>query len=87
MALKYTKLKSNITTSGLTGPNNEIVVTIEDKEALVRVNAFLLPPVFYGIKCKPGQGSANLLITKDSVSKALLCQSIKKASGPNIHNF
>lgn len=28
-----------------------------------------------------------MLVTKDSVGKALLCQSIKKAPGPDMHNF
>ena len=30
---------------------------------------------------------AHASVTKDSVGKALLCQSIKKAPRPNMHNF
>ena len=60
---------------------------MQDKEALVRVHAFPLLPVFYGTEYKSKQGTAHLLVTKDSVGKALLCQSIKKAPGPNMHNF
>lgn len=60
---------------------------MQDKEALVRVHAFPPPPPFYGVEYKPGQGTAHLSVTNDSVGKALLCQSIKKAPGPNMHNF
>ncbi len=69
------------------GPNNEIAITMQDKKALVRIYAFPLPPSFYGMEYEPGQGTAHLSVTKDSVGKALLCQSIKKAPGPNIQNF
>ena len=60
---------------------------MQDKEALVRAHAFPPPPVIYGIEYEPGQGTAHLSVTKDSVGKALLCQSIKKPPGPNLHNF
>ena len=60
---------------------------MQDKEALVRAHAFSTPPVFYGIEYEPRQGTAYLSVTKDSVGKALLCQSVKKAPGPNMHNF
>ena len=35
----------------------------------------------------PQKGSAHILVTKDTVQKALFCQSVKKAPGPNLHNF
>ena len=60
---------------------------MQDKEALVRLHAFLPSPVFHGIKYKPENGMMHKSITKDSVGKALLYQSIKKAPGPNMHNF
>lgn len=60
---------------------------MQEKEALVRANAVPTPPVFYGAEYQPRQGDAHLLITKNSVGKALLCQSVKTAPLPNIHNF
>ena len=60
---------------------------MQDKEALIRLHAFPPLPVFHGIKYKPEDGMAHTSVTKDSVGKALLCQSIKKAPGPNMHNF
>lgn len=87
IALKYTKPKFNSTIPALIRLNNEIAITMQDKKALVRIHAFLLLSSFYGIEYKLGQGTAHLSITKDSVGKALLCQSIKKAPEPNIHNF
>ena len=87
IALKYTKPKSNSTISALIRPNNEIAVTMQDKEALIRLHAFPPPPIFHGTEYKPGQGTAHASVTKDKVGRALLCQSIKKAPGPNMHNF
>ena len=87
IALKYTKPKSNSTTPALIGPNNEVAVTMQDKEALVRLHAFPPPPISHGTEYKPGQGTAHASVTKDKVGRALLCQSIKKAPGPNMHNF
>ena len=58
-----------------------------DKEALVRAHAFPKPPLFHGSEYQSTQGSAHLLITQEVVAKALLCQSVKKALGPNMHNF
>lgn len=60
---------------------------MQDKEALVIAHAFPPPPIFYGTEFKPKQGTAHASVKKDSVGKALLCQSIKKAPGPNMHNF
>lgn len=71
IALKYTKPKSNSTTPALVGPSQEIAVTMQDKEALVRLHAFPPPPVFYGTEYMPGKGRAYGSVTKDSVGKAL----------------
>ena len=60
---------------------------MQDKEALVRLHAFPPPPISHGTEYKPGQGTAHASVTKDKVGRALLCQSIKKAPGPNMHNF
>ncbi len=60
---------------------------MQDKEALVRLHAFPPPPVFHGTEYKPENGMAHASVTKDSAGKALLCQSIKKAPEPNMHNF
>lgn len=87
IALKYIKPKSNSTIPALTGPNNEIVVTMQDKEALVRIHAFPLPPPLYKLEYEPRQETTYLSVTKDIVGKALLCQCIEKAPGLNMHNF
>ena len=87
IALKYTKPKSNSTTPALVEPNQEIAIIMQDKEALVRQHAFPLLPVFYRTEYKPQKRMAHISVTKESVSKALLYQSIKKAPGPNMHNF
>ena len=60
---------------------------MQDKKALVRAYAFPKPLVFQGTKYLPVQGSAHLLVTQETVAKALLCQSVRKAPGPNMHNF
>ena len=54
IALKYTKPKFNSIIPALIDFNNEIAVITKDKKALVRLYAFLLPPIFYGIEYKPG---------------------------------
>ena len=86
-ALQYTKPRTNCTTPTLQGPNNQMAVTMQDKEALVRSHAFPKPPVFQGNEYQPGQGSAYLSVNQETVARALLCQSVKKAPGPNMHNF
>lgn len=53
IALKYSKPKSNGTTPALIGPNNKIAVTMQDKEALVRLHAFPPLPTFVGIEYNP----------------------------------
>ena len=87
IVLKYTKPKLNNTTPALVGPNKEIAVTMQDKKALVRLHAFLPLPIFHRIKYKLENGMAHILITKNSVRKAFLCQFIKKAPRLNMHNF
>ena len=72
IALKYTKPKSNNTTPALIGLNNKIAVIMQDKKALVRLHAFLPPPIFYKTEYKPGRRTAHALVTKDHFGKALL---------------
>lgn len=60
---------------------------MQDKEKLVRAHAFPPSPAFHGSEYKPGQGVVHLSISKEDVGKALLCQSVKKTPGPNMHNF
>ena len=86
-ALQYTKPRTNRTISALKGPNDEIAVTMNEKEALVKAQAFPKPPTFQGNEYSPGQGSAHLLVNVETVAQALFCQSVKKAPGANIHNF
>lgn len=85
--LQYTKPRTNRTTPALKGPNNKVAVIMQDKEALVRSHAFPKPPAFQGNEYLPGQGSAYLSVNVETVAQALFCQSVKKAPGPNMHNF
>lgn len=86
-ALKYTKPRINRTSPALKGPNNEVAVTMHDKEALVRAHAFPKPPAFQGNEHSPGPGSAHLFVHLETVAQALFCQSVKKAPGANMQDF
>ena len=86
-ALQYTKPRTNRTTPALKGPNDEIAVTMHEKEALVRAHAFPKPPTFQGNEYSTGQGSAHLLVNVETIAQVLFCQSVKKAPGANMHNF
>lgn len=86
-ALQYTKPRTNRTTPALQGPNNQIAVIMHDKKALVRAHAFPKPLIFQGNEYLPGQESAHLSVNSETVGRMLLCQSVKKAPGPNMHNF
>ena len=87
IALKYTKPQTNSTTPALKGPNNKIAVTMQAKEALVKAHAFPKPYISQGAEYQLQKGDAHLLVTKDTVHKALFCQSVKKAPVSNLHNF
>jgi hypothetical protein len=41
MALKYISLRAQTITSTVKGPNGEIAVSLEEKETLFRITAFL----------------------------------------------
>ena len=56
-ALKYTQPRQHSTTPAIKGPDNEIAVTMEAKETLIRAHAFPKPPPF------SVQGSAHIRIT------------------------
>ena len=86
-ALEYIKPRTNRTTPASKGPNGEIAVTMQDKEALVRAHAFPKPPTTVEDEYRPMQGSAHLLVMEDMVARALLCQSVKKTPGPNLYSF
>ena len=60
---------------------------MQAKEALVRAHAFPKAPASQRSEYQPGQGSAHLSVSQEMVGRALLCQSIKKAPGLNMHNF
>lgn len=47
-ALQYTKSRISCTTLFFKGPNNEIAVTMQDKEALVKSHVFPKLPAFQG---------------------------------------
>jgi hypothetical protein len=40
MALKYTSIRAETTTPTVKGPNEEITVSLEEKETLFRITAF-----------------------------------------------
>lgn len=60
---------------------------MQAKEEFVRAHAFPKPPISLGAEYQPHQGRAYLLVTKDTVQQALFWQSVRKAPGPNLHNF
>ena len=86
-ALKYIKPRTNCTTLALQGPDNQVAITMQAKKALVRAHAFPKPPVSLGNEYQPKQRFAYLSVNQKTAAKALLYQSIKKAPGPNMHNF
>ena len=47
-ALKYIKPRTNCTTPALKDPDNQVAITMQDKEALVRAHAFPKPPKSQG---------------------------------------
>ncbi len=75
------------TTPELQGPDDQITVTMQDKKALVKANAFSKPLVFQGNEYLPGQKSAHLSVNSENEPRALLCQSAQKAPRPNMHKF
>lgn len=56
IALKYTQPRQHHTTPALKGPNNEVAITLQAKEALVRAHAFPKPAGFSGREMRPAQG-------------------------------
>ena len=75
------------TTPERQGPDDQIAVTMQDKKALVKANAFSKPLVFQGNEYPPGQKSAHLSVNSENEPRALLCQSAQKAPRPNMHKF
>ena len=66
IALKYTKPKSNNTTPALIGPNNETAVTMQDKEALLRLHAFPPSPIFLRNRIQARKRNCSCLSYKKS---------------------
>ena len=60
---------------------------MQAKKALIKSHLFLKAQASQGSKYQLGQGSVYLLVSQETVAKALLCQSVKKIPGPNMHNF
>ncbi len=87
IALKYTQLRQYHTTPVLRRPNNEVAITMQAKEALVRANAFPKQPDFSRREIRPAQCQAYTWITQTKVQKALFRQSLTKAPGPDKFNF
>lgn len=71
----------------LVRPNNKKAITMQAKEILVRLHAFLLPPIVYGVKYEPSQSFAHFSIINITVDKDLFCNSGKNAPGPNMYNL
>lgn len=57
------------------------------KKALVQAHAFLKALVSQESEYQLGQGSPYLSLSQETVAKALLYQSVKKAPEPNMYNF
>lgn len=60
---------------------------MQDKKVLIKVDIFSKLLLFYKSKYQLTQGSTHLLITQEVIIKALLYQSVKKVTEPNIYNF
>lgn len=60
--LKYNKPQMNRTTPILKDLNNRVIVTMYDKQALVRAHTFLTPPILQGNHYLPSPRSAYLLV-------------------------
>lgn len=60
---------------------------MQDKEALVRAQAFSKRPVSHVNEFQPGEGSAYLSVCPEMVARALLGQSVKKAPKPSVQIF
>lgn len=60
---------------------------MQDKKVLIKVYIFSKLLLFSKSKYQPTQGSTHLLITQEVIAKALLYQSVKKVTEPNIYNF
>lgn len=86
-ALKYTKLLQFKTTLAVKDLEGNIATSMKANEALVRKSAFPKPPRSRRPGPKTEPGIAQLTVTKDIVSKALVSQSATKAPGPNKINF
>lgn len=67
IALKYIKPKFNSITLVFILPNNEIVVIVKDKKALVRLHNFLPLLIFYRTKYKPEKRTADTLFTNNHI--------------------
>lgn len=60
---------------------------MQDKGVLVKSHAFSKLPTFQDNEYQPGQKSAYLSTSQEILTRALLCQSIKKTHKSNIYNF
>lgn len=67
--------------------NNEIAVKVQAKKVLVRAHIFSKPPLSHKVEYQPNQGRVHLLVIKNTIGKALLCQLVKKVHRPNMYNF
>lgn len=70
--LKYTQPKSNNTIQAPIRLNNKIIVNIQDKKALVKIYAFLLPQIFYGNKYKSRKEIVHCFVLRYNIDKAFL---------------
>jgi hypothetical protein len=85
-ALRYTTPKATCITPALKGPQNQVAVTIEEKEAMVREAAFPPRPAS-GVQPWLPSGEAHRQVGKAQVRDALFSQSIQKAPGIDRLNF
>ena len=60
---------------------------MQAKKAMVRAYIFLKPLLSNKMESRLNSGWDHRLVIKNTVEKALFCQSVNKTSGPNKYNF
>jgi len=85
-AAQYANPRAGMTVQGLTDREGKQAYTSQEKEEMLRCESF--PPnddnQYYEL---PPAGSAHTCVTEQTVERALLSQSIKKAAGPDKLSF
>lgn len=86
-ALKYTKEWKTTITPALKNQDGVVAVTIEEKEAMIRLANFPPPPTDDRMPPERIPGTVYKSVNNERVRRALYHQSVKKAPGPDRLNF